>query len=141
MTRPILIYGVALALLALFLSGIRYFYFVRELPTQLFILALGLLFTGMGLWAGHRLSASNGAPAGHGGVSQRAIDSLGLTARELQVLTLMAEGCSNQEIASELFVSVHTVQSHVSSLLGKLDVKRRTQAVREGQMLGLIGLP
>ncbi|MEM7054792.1 MAG: response regulator transcription factor, partial [Pseudomonadota bacterium] len=74
-------------------------------------------------------------------VNHRAIETLGLTARELEVLSLMAEGCSNQEIAEKLFISLNTVKSHVSSLLGKLAVQRRTQAVRKALSLGLIGSP
>lgn len=141
MTRPILIYGIALALLALFLSGIRYFYFMRELPTELFIVSLAVLFTGMGLWAGSRLSGRPTGPPGSGQINRRAIEVLGLTTRELEVLDLLAEGCSNREIAAKLFVSVHTVKSHVSSLLGKLDVERRTQAVRKAQSLGVLASP
>lgn len=141
MTRPILIYGVALALLALLLSGIEYFYFVRRLPAELFVLLLALLFTGVGVWAGRRLSGAGSAKTEPGEINRQAIQALGLTARELQVLALMAEGCSNREIAARLFVSVHTVKSHVSNLLGKLEVDRRTQAIRKGQTLGLIASP
>ncbi|MEE4331065.1 MAG: response regulator transcription factor [Wenzhouxiangella sp.] len=141
MTRPILIYGIALALLALLLSSIRYYYFVRELSTELFILLLALLFTGLGLWAGRFLSRSGSRAIAGDTVNRSAVEALGLTARELEVLDLLAEGCSNQEIAARLFVSINTVKSHVSSLLGKLDVRRRTQAVRKAQSLGLIGSP
>jgi two-component system, NarL family, response regulator LiaR len=52
-----------------------------------------------------------------------------LTARELEVLRLMAEGKANQEIADELFIALKTVKVHVSSILMKLDVHDRTQAV------------
>ncbi|WP_444683968.1 response regulator [Alkalicoccus luteus] len=52
-----------------------------------------------------------------------------LTARELDVLKLMADGMSNQEIADELFIAVKTVKVHVSSILSKLEVQDRTQAV------------
>jgi NarL family two-component system response regulator LiaR len=52
-----------------------------------------------------------------------------LTNREMEVLLLMAEGKSNQEIAEELFISLKTVKAHVSNILGKLGVQDRTQAV------------
>lgn len=52
-----------------------------------------------------------------------------LTAREIEVLLLIAEGKTNQEIAEQLFIAVKTVKVHVSNILGKLDVQDRTQAV------------
>jgi NarL family two-component system response regulator LiaR len=52
-----------------------------------------------------------------------------LSAREIEVLRLMAAGLSNQEIADALFVSLRTATSHASHILGKLDLTSRTQAV------------
>ncbi|TFD99596.1 response regulator [Jeotgalibacillus salarius] len=52
-----------------------------------------------------------------------------LTARELEILMLIAEGKTNQEIADELYIALKTVKTHVSNLLGKLEVQDRTQAV------------
>ncbi|MBM7587888.1 NarL family two-component system response regulator LiaR [Bacillus pakistanensis] len=52
-----------------------------------------------------------------------------LTNREMEILLLMAEGKTNQEIADELFIALKTVKTHVSNILGKLDVQDRTQAV------------
>jgi two-component system, NarL family, response regulator LiaR len=52
-----------------------------------------------------------------------------LTSRELEILLLMAEGKTNQEIADELFIALKTVKTHVSNILSKLNVQDRTQAV------------
>jgi two-component system, NarL family, response regulator LiaR len=52
-----------------------------------------------------------------------------LTNREMEILLLMAEGKTNQEIADELFIALKTVKVHVSNILSKLDVQDRTQAV------------
>ncbi|MCM3217394.1 response regulator [Niallia taxi] len=52
-----------------------------------------------------------------------------LTAREMEILLLMAEGKSNQEIADVLFIAIKTVKTHVSNILSKLQVQDRTQAV------------
>lgn len=52
-----------------------------------------------------------------------------LTSREMEILLLMAEGKSNQEIADELFIALKTVKTHVSNILSKLHVQDRTQAV------------
>jgi NarL family two-component system response regulator LiaR len=52
-----------------------------------------------------------------------------LTSREMEILLLMAEGKSNQEIADQLFIALKTAKTHVSNILGKLEVQDRTQAV------------
>ncbi|EIJ82146.1 two component transcriptional regulator, LuxR family protein [Bacillus methanolicus PB1] len=52
-----------------------------------------------------------------------------LTSREREILLLMAEGKTNQEIADELFIALKTVKTHVSNILSKLQVQDRTQAV------------
>ncbi|MEH7501945.1 response regulator transcription factor [Neobacillus drentensis] len=52
-----------------------------------------------------------------------------LTSREIEILLLMAEGKTNQDIADELFIALKTVKTHVSNILSKLNVQDRTQAV------------
>ena len=72
------------------------------------------------------------------GIDEAEREKLGLSSRELEVLALMAEGCSNQEIASRLFLSLNTIKTHCSNLFTKLDVKRRTQAIDKAKKLRLI---
>jgi len=61
-----------------------------------------------------------------------------LTSRELEVLTMLAAGRSNQAIASQLVVTLDTVKKHVSHVLGKLGAANRTEAVTRARQLGLI---
>ncbi|HVO71087.1 MAG TPA: LuxR C-terminal-related transcriptional regulator [Aggregatilineaceae bacterium] len=61
-----------------------------------------------------------------------------LSARELEVLRLIADGLSNQEIAQRLFLSLRTVKYHSGNIYGKLGVKNRTQALRKARELGLL---
>ena len=61
-----------------------------------------------------------------------------LTEREMEVLRLLADGCSNTEIAAELIVALGTVKAHTSSIYRKLDVRGRTEAVIRAQELGLL---
>ena len=61
----------------------------------------------------------------------------GLTARELEVVALVADGLRNAEIAGRLFVSEKTVGHHVSAILRKLDVRTRGEASAEAQRLGI----
>lgn len=60
-----------------------------------------------------------------------------LSIRESQVLELIASGDSNQQIADKLFISLHTVKTHVRRIHAKLGVERRTHAVARARMLGL----
>lgn len=61
-----------------------------------------------------------------------------LTAREIEVLGLLADGASNREIARRMQISEHTVKFHVSSILNKLGAATRTEAVTRGYKEGLI---
>ena len=56
-----------------------------------------------------------------------------LTERELEVLSLIAEGLSNQEVSQRLFISLATVKWHTSNIYGKLGVKNRTQAIAQAR--------
>jgi DNA-binding NarL/FixJ family response regulator len=75
-------------------------------------------------------------PAKTGGVSEAM--PVALTEREQEVLQALARGLSNREIAGKLVITEGTVKNHVSSLIDKLGVRDRTQAVLKGQELGLI---
>jgi LuxR family maltose regulon positive regulatory protein len=61
-----------------------------------------------------------------------------LSARELEVLQLIAQGLSNKEIAQQLFLSLATVKWHASNIYGKLAVSNRTQAVAQARALGIL---
>jgi LuxR family transcriptional regulator, maltose regulon positive regulatory protein len=61
-----------------------------------------------------------------------------LSQREIEVLKLVAQGNSNQQIADQLFISLHTVKTHARRINGKLGVERRTQAVAKAKVLGVV---
>jgi DNA-binding CsgD family transcriptional regulator len=69
--------------------------------------------------------------------SERAADEFGLTRREREVLTLVAEGWTNRQIADHLFISENTAGVHVSNILGKLGASGRTEAAAIAHRLGL----
>ena len=94
------------------------------------------MFAGLGIWVGARLNNRTTKPTFE--KNEQVIDTLGLTPKELQVLELLAEGDSNQEIANRLFVATSTIKSHLVHLYQKLDVTRRTQAVRKARSLQII---
>lgn len=62
----------------------------------------------------------------------------GLSRREREVLMLIAQGASNQQVAEQLFISLHTVKTHARRINGKLGVERRTQAVAKAKLMGIL---
>ncbi len=71
-------------------------------------------------------------------INQARIEELKISKREYEVLELINLGHSNQEISTQLFISESTVKSHVSSLLNKLDSKRRTQAIKKAKEMQIL---
>jgi DNA-binding CsgD family transcriptional regulator len=136
MARTILAYSILVGAAAFALQWAEYQYFARVFTTEVYIVLLALAFTALGVWVGIRL-----APRGAGApfeTNERAMAHLGISRREVEVLTLLAEGHSNKEIARSLVVSPNTVKTHLASLYGKLEVSRRTQAIQKAKALRLI---
>ncbi len=136
MLRPILIYASALALGAFALTWLQYNYITKMFAPEITIGLIALGFTGLGIWAGYRLTPRSAAPGFRR--NDAALKSLGVTEREFAVLELLAAGQSNKEIARSLDVSPNTVKSHVLRLFEKLEAQRRTQAIQKARALGLI---
>jgi DNA-binding CsgD family transcriptional regulator len=136
MKKTIVVYSLAIAAAAFLLQWLEYQYVVRVFPTEVYVVVIAVLFTVLGVWVGNRLTGS--APKSEFERNRQAIDYLGVSDREVEVLELLAEGHSNQEIADSLFVSPNTVKTHLANLYGKLEVSRRTQAVQKAKQLRLI---
>ena len=71
-------------------------------------------------------------------IDEEKLNMLQISKREYEVLLQIAEGYSNSEIADKLFVSENTVKTHVSNILSKLNVKRRTEAIKQAKEYGLL---
>jgi DNA-binding CsgD family transcriptional regulator len=139
MRRTILIYGAALAALTALLKYVEYRYFVRDLSLEIYLGAVAVLCTALGVWTGLRLTRAKPAVIPPDFRPDEAVlERLGISKREHEVLELIAEGHSNREIASRLFLSPHTVKTHSSNLFDKLGARRRTQAVQRAKELGLL---
>ena len=134
--RLIAIYGVALAAGALLLDWLEVQYLLKQFSTEIYVVILCGLFTGLGIWIGHRLARPTRAEPFE--LNSKALTYLGISERERDVLTLLAAGHSNQEIADRLFVSPNTVKTHLQNLYQKLDVARRGQAVQKARSLSLV---
>jgi two-component system, NarL family, response regulator LiaR len=144
--KYIILYGAALGLLLLLLNWLEWKFIVLDRAIELYSGALALVFTGLGIWLALKLARPKWKtvviekevyrPAGT--IDEKAQARLGLSARELEVLRLMADGLSNQEIAARLFVSLNTIKTHSANIFEKLDVRRRTQAVDKAKKLNII---
>ena len=64
-----------------------------------------------------------------------------LTVKEMEILSWLAKGCSNEEISIQLNITIGTVKSHVNNLFGKMGVNSRSKVVLKGMELGLIKTP
>jgi DNA-binding CsgD family transcriptional regulator len=153
MKKHLLIYGLCGGLLIVILRLIEYRFLVIERSIEIYSGLIALFFVSVGVWLGLKLTRNRvivkevpvevpieiQVPMGEAFVlNQVKLQQLGITARELEILQLIAGGLSNREIAEKLFVSENTVKTHSSRLFEKLSAKRRTQAVQIGQDLGLI---
>jgi DNA-binding CsgD family transcriptional regulator len=139
MRKTILLYGIAMAALTGVLKFIEYRFLVRDLSLEFYVGALAVLFTGLGVWVGLRLTRRKVVIASpEFKLNEPELQRLGISKREYEVLELIAQGLSNQEIAEKLFVSLHTVKTHSSNLFMKLDARRRTQAIHRAKELGLL---
>jgi DNA-binding CsgD family transcriptional regulator len=138
MLRNVILYGFALASLVVVMKVVQYRYFVRDLSLEFYLGIVALVFLGLGVWAGFRTS-SRKLVAPPAEPDPAVLESTGISRRELEVLRLIAAGHSNREIADKLFLSLNTVKTHTSNVFSKLNVSRRTQAIRKAKELGLLG--
>jgi len=121
------------------LKLIQYRYFIQEISVEMTVGMIAVLFAGLGVWAGTKLTRKKVVVAHPDFTLDPAqLERLGISKREYEVLQLISDGLSNQEIADRLFVSVSTVKTHLSNLFLKLDARRRTQAVQRAKELRLL---
>jgi two-component system, NarL family, response regulator LiaR len=154
MKRHVLIFGLVGGLLIATLQYTEYRFVVIEHSVELYGALVAILFAAFGIWLGIRItrrrktivvreapppaSDRSAEPASPFVPNTAQRQRLGITARELEILALIARGLSNREIATQLFVSENTVKSHCSRAFDKLGATRRTQAVQRGKELGLL---
>ena len=117
MVRTILIYGALLAAGAFGLQWLEFQFVVRTHATETYLVLIALAFLGLGVWVGARLFRR--PPPAPFEPNTRVRETLGVSDRELEVLTLLARGRSNKEIAKQLDVSPNTVKTHVAKSVRK----------------------
>jgi two-component system, NarL family, response regulator LiaR len=143
--RDILLYSAAGGILITVLKLTEYRFLVVEHSVEIYAGLIAALFAAFGIWLGLTLTRKETRivvqPAQTTGPffpDAERLSQLAITPRELEILSLIAAGLSNREIADRLFVSENTVKTHSSRLFDKLGARRRTQAVQLGKEARLI---
>lgn len=147
--RSTILYSSSLALLLFLLKWLELRYIIFGHSFEIYIGCIALIFTALGIWLALKLAKPRvttvvvekevfvSLPENF--VCNTAmVAQLELSRREMEILELLAKGCSNQEIAGRLFISLSTVKTHNQNIFEKLDVKRRIQAVEKAKKLQLI---
>jgi DNA-binding CsgD family transcriptional regulator len=147
--KHIIMYGGSLAVLLFLMKWLEYRFILIDHAFEIYIGAIAVVFTSLGIWLALKLSSPKVKTIqvekevyiyanDNFVLNETALTQLNLSKREMEVLQLMADGLSNQEIAARLFLSLNTVKTHSSRLFEKLEVERRTQAVDKAKKLGII---
>ena len=124
-----------IALLVLFKLS-EYSYLSGNLNIELLFSAIAVVFFVIGIYINKKSRTEKSRETVE--VDKEKLESLGISKREYEVLLHIVTGLSNKEIGNKLHVSESTVKTHVSNLLVKLDVKRRTQAIQKAKELKII---
>jgi two-component system, NarL family, response regulator LiaR len=142
-----IIYALSLALLLFLLKWLEWHFVIIQNSFEIYAGSIAVLFTALGIWLARKLIAPKVQTVvvekpvytnGNFVLNEAELNRLRLSTREMEVLQLMAEGLSNQQIAERLFVSLNTIKTHSSNLFLKLEASRRTQAIEKAKRLGLI---
>ena len=147
--KATIIYSISLAFLLFLLKWLELRFIIFEHSFEIYIGFIAVIFTALGIWLALKLSKPKIETVvvekevyvnrnEHFVLNTSLVSQLELSKRELEILNLLAQGQSNQEIATKLFVSLSTVKTHIQHLFEKLDVKRRIQAVEKAKRLSLI---
>jgi len=147
--KATIVYSISLAFLLFLLKWLELRFIIFDHSFEIYIGFIAVIFTALGIWLALKLSKPKIQTIvvekevyvnrnGNFVLDTSLVSQLELSKRELEILSLLAQGHSNQEIATKLFVSLSTVKTHIQNLFEKLDVKRRTQAVEKAKRLSLI---
>ncbi|MBL7818373.1 MAG: DNA-binding response regulator [Saprospiraceae bacterium] len=147
--KSVFLYGASLALFLFFLKWVQLKFIIFNHALEIYSFVIALTFTALGVWLAVKLTNPRvktivvekeifTEASTSFAINTDEIKKLGLSQRELEVLNLMAQGMSNQEIAQQLFVSLNTIKTHSSKIFEKLEVNRRTQAVEKAKRLKII---
>jgi DNA-binding CsgD family transcriptional regulator len=153
--KQTILYGICLAILLFLLKWLELKFVIMDHSIEVFIGAIAIIFTLLGIWLAMKLTKPKVQTVivekevlvekevfikeqPDFVLDEQQLGQIGLSKREMEVLQLMAEGMSNNEIAERLFVSLATVKTHSTRIFEKMEVQRRTQAIEKAKRLKII---
>jgi len=140
------LYGLMLAVLVLILKWLQWEFLIIDNSLDIYIGLIAVFFTALGIWVAKQVvkpkiqtvvieKEIHPNQPDYFAINNAELEKLNLSARENEVLQLLAKGHSNAEIAGTLFLSLSTIKTHVSNILIKMDVKSRAKAIEKAQRL------
>lgn len=147
--KAIILYSISLAFLLILLKWLELRFLIFGHSFEVYIGSIAVIFTALGIWLAIKLSKPKIKTVvvekevyvnrnENFVLNTSLISQLELSKRELEILSLLAKGHSNQQIAANLFISLSTAKKHIQNIFQKLEVKKRTQAIEKAKRLNLI---
>jgi len=141
MKQVIISFGLLITALLILFRVASIYHIYNDNDDNLWIAAFSLLFLIIGIILSRKLFTRTvivtreTLPV----INQEQLIKSGISKREAEILLLMDEGLSNQQIADKLFISENTIKKHISNIFQKLQVERRTEAIKKARELSIIG--
>lgn len=128
MKKTVVTFGLLILSLLLLFQLSEYSLVRGNIKIEIIIAIVAIVFFIIGIYLNKRSLHQQKLPEGK--IDHQKVKALELSKREYEVLKEIASGLSNKEIGNKLFLSESTIKTHVSSILVKLNAKRRTQAIQ-----------
>jgi len=140
MKQVIIGFGLLITALLILFRVASIYHLYNDVTDDIWIAVFSLLFLTIGILLSRKLFlrkviVTQPAPVT---INQEQLVKEGISKREAEILLLMHQGLSNQQIADKLFVSENTIKKHISNIFQKLQVERRTEAVKKALELSVI---
>jgi DNA-binding NarL/FixJ family response regulator len=140
MKQVVIGFGLLITALLILFRVASLYHLYNDVTDDIWIAIFSLLFLVIGILLSRKLFLKKViinqlAPFS---INQEQLLKEGISKREAEILLLMHQGLSNQQIADKLFISENTIKKHISNIFQKLQVERRTEAVKKALELSII---
>ena len=139
--KPVIIgFGLLITALLILFRMASIYHFYNSANDSIWTAALSLLFLMIGIVLSRKLFVKTQVITQHkpAEINHGQLLKSGISKREAEILLLIHEGLSNQQIADKLFISENTIKKHISNIFQKLQVDRRTEAIKKALELSII---